>query len=236
MESLVSETTLPSYLTAEERRIAEQFPKDIASHKLTVLRDAGLYRHLRCSAGSFRFWYEIVTWPGSLAIRGDMGGGYIFSRDEDMFEFFRSPGRAYRINPGYWSEKLPDCGRSVKVHSEQVLRARLDEALFEYEREVYPEREAAHLRAVAAAGHAPVPSAPMPPDEARRLVADYATDDRLRFGEDARELLAELECADVVAETWEWTFTDWDWPFLWACHAIVWAIAAYDRQKRAGAS
>jgi hypothetical protein len=224
-------TIVRDYRTDEERRIAEQFPGDVAGHKLTVRHDDGLYRHLRCSnPGNSFYWFEIVTWPGSLAIRGDMGGGWIFSRIEDMFEFFRSHrSHGSRINPGYWAEKLPDSGRSVRVHSEQVLRVRLDEALAEYERDVYPELEAAHRRAVADAGHAPVPRAPMTPDAVGELVADYAEDDRLRFEEGARELLAELERADVVGETWEWNLSDWDWPFLWACHAIVWAISEYDR-------
>lgn len=224
--------TLPSYLTAEERRIAEQFPRDVENHVLTVLHDDGLYRHLRCAQEehSWNFWFEVVTWPGSLAIRGDMGGGWIFSRTTDMFQFFRSrAGMPYRINPGYWAEKLPDHGRSVRVHSETVYRARLDEALAEYEEE-YPELLAKHQRDYAGLRW---PEAPMTPDAARQLVKDYEDDDRLRFEDGARELNSELERAGVVDETWEWTFTDYDWPFLWACHAIVWAIDQYDQAKAA---
>ena len=29
----------------------------------------------------------------------------------------------------------------------------------------------------------------------------------------------------------EWEFRDYDWWFVWACHAIVWGIAQYDAVK-----
>lgn len=224
-------TTVRDHRTHEEQRIAEQFPGDVAGHKLTVLRDDGLYRHLRCAkphAGVW--WFEVVTWPGSLAIRGDMGGGWIFSRLDDMFQFFRAHrSHGGRINPGYWAEKLPDAGRSVRVYSEQVLTGLLGEALAEYE-QPYPELAARHRRETAG----PWPQPPMTPAEVQQLVAEFKEDDQLRFADGARDLLAELERAGVVSETYEWNLTDWDWPFLWACHAIVWAIAEYDRQKTAG--
>jgi hypothetical protein len=232
MADQTATATVRDYRTHEERRIAEQFPGDVAGHQLAVLLDQGLYRHLRCRnpANSF-YWFEIVTWPGSLAIRGDMGGGWIFSRTEDMFEFFRSHrSHGSRINPGYWAEKLPDAGRSVRVHSEQVLTDRLADALAEYDQR-HPELLAKHQREH---GDSPWPAPPTTPDEARQLVADYKDDDRLRFADGARELLAELDRDGVVSDTWEWSFDDWDWPFLWACHGIVWAISEYDRQKAAG--
>lgn len=230
--------SIRDHRTHEERAMAERFPADIAKHKLTVLREDGLYRHLRCAApGSSFYWFEVVTWPGTLAIRGDFGEAYVFSRLDDMFAFFRSGRGEPRINPHYWSEKLPDCGRSVKVHSERVVRDRIDEALSEYETEEYPELLAAYEREHAAlleplsARGLPRPVAPTEPATLRELYADYETDDRLRFADGARQLLAEMEEAGVVSDTWEWDLTDWDWPFLWACHAIVWAIGQYDRAK-----
>lgn len=99
---------------------AQRFPKDVADHELTILRDDGLYRHLRCAQpGTGSYWFEIVTWPGALAIRGDAGDGYLFSRIDDMLEFFRRPDQ--RINPQYWAEKLGQGCRRVEVYSEDVL-------------------------------------------------------------------------------------------------------------------
>jgi hypothetical protein len=234
------------YRTHEERRIAERFPGDVAGHQVTVLHDAGLYRHLRCVPPDHStWWFEIVTWPGSLAVRGDMGGGWIFSRVEDMFTFFRGKGHG-TINPGYWAEKLPDCGRSVRVYSEGVFRARLDEALTDYD-QAYPDLAAEHRRAKAAYATAPERErypwkvhGPKEPAElktlaeVRELVADHDTYGQLASQNGAYELLRELEQADVVSDSYGWSMSDWDWPFLWACHAIVWAIREYDRQRAGG--
>ena len=245
MPETTTTTPIRDHRSHEERAMAERFPGDIAKHKLTVLRDDGLYRHLRCARpGSSFYWFEIVTWPGSLAIRGDMGGGWIFSRIEDMFAFFRSKGHG-TINPGYWSEKLPDCGRSVRVYSEGVFRARLDEALADYD-EAYPGLLVEHQRAKAAYLAAPPrerypwkvhgpkePAELKTPAEVRELVKDHDTYGELTSEGGARELLRVLEEADVVSGTYEWRMSDWDWPFLWACHGIVWAIERYDEQLKA---
>ncbi len=80
----------------------EQFLKDVAGHKMRIHRDDGLYRHLEFRGPQgWHHWFEVVTWPNGLIIRGDMGN-WAFSRIEDMFSFFRGQ----RINPGYWQEKL----------------------------------------------------------------------------------------------------------------------------------
>ena len=43
-------------------------------HELHVLHSDGLYRHLRFQAPGTGMWHwDLVTWPGSLAIRGDIG-------------------------------------------------------------------------------------------------------------------------------------------------------------------
>lgn len=86
----------------------ERFERDTAEHQMTVRHDDGLYRHLRCQRpGSWTYGFDIVTWPGYLAVTGDMGD-FTFARTADMFEFFRVDGG--RINPDYWSEKLKGPG------------------------------------------------------------------------------------------------------------------------------
>ena len=81
----------------------KSFLKDVAKHKMTVLHESEMYRHLRFSSGSFNMQFDLVTWPGMLTICGDMGT-WVFSRLPDMFDFFRSS--KLEINPYYWSEKL----------------------------------------------------------------------------------------------------------------------------------
>ncbi len=87
----------------------EQFLKDVEQHRMNVLLDSGLYRHLRFSKPDF--WdmsFEIVTVPHCLLYRGDMGS-FSFSRVPDMFTFFRNEER--RINLPYWASKLESTDR-----------------------------------------------------------------------------------------------------------------------------
>lgn len=83
---------------------AKRFVQDTAEHKMTVLKDDGLYRHLRFQKpGSWYFGFDLVTWPGFLAMTGDMGE-FLFSRVPDMIEFFS--GRTGDPNFYYWTQKL----------------------------------------------------------------------------------------------------------------------------------
>ncbi len=43
-------------------RVTEAFPNDVENHKMTVLHDDGLYRHLHFSSGSFNQWFEIIRY------------------------------------------------------------------------------------------------------------------------------------------------------------------------------
>jgi hypothetical protein len=199
--------------TAKKDRLvemAERFARETADHELTVVHDDGLYRHLRARSTkdgmrSF-YWFDVVTWPGSLVIRGDCGG-YMFTRTDDMFGFFRADGGS--INPGYWAEKTPDFGVSAKKYSEEVFRAQLAEALADYERESPAQAEDV--------------------DKARAIIAEHEELADMGYEDNARDLLNELDRHTVVVtDGWEWDLKDWDWQFLWCCHAIVWAIARYD--------
>lgn len=110
--------------------VADRFRQDTANHELKILHDDGLHRHLLLrNPRSSEYWFEIVTWPGSLTIRGDVGDGYTFSRERDMFPFFRNEYGG--INPHYWAEKLGGGRRSVKEYSENLLRQRVVEQFVE---------------------------------------------------------------------------------------------------------
>lgn len=99
-------------LYARQRR---QFIAETRDHQMTVLHDDGLYRHLRFQAPGTGIWHwDLITWPGSLAIRGDIGQGHVFTRVDDMLQFFDHGQHEHQINAHYWAEKL-DLGRdSVK--------------------------------------------------------------------------------------------------------------------------
>ncbi|MBK0032717.1 hypothetical protein IBT47_10525 [Erwinia sp. S43] len=90
-----------------------RFIRDVSSHQLEVIRDDGLYRHLRFSRPNTNaYYFDIVTWPGYLTVTGDMGT-WTFSRIADMFQFFAAERQSFEVNPGYWSEKFESgTGRS----------------------------------------------------------------------------------------------------------------------------
>lgn len=191
-----------------EAEVEQRFRTDTAGHELRILHDDGLYRHLLVrNPRSSMYWYEILTWPGSLSIRGDMGSGYVFSRERDMFPFFRS--ERGRINAHYWSEKLSSGRDSVREYSEHVVRQRIVEAFLEDVR---------------------WNGAPRGLGEALR--AGILNRD-LYFEDEARGLLENFEFKGYsFDDLWEWDLRDFDPAFLWCCHAIVAGIAQYDRAAK----
>ncbi|MEV0993458.1 hypothetical protein [Nonomuraea sp. NPDC050202] len=229
--------------------IAERFARETRLHKLTVLHDDGLYRHLRCMGRRGLYWFDVVTWPGSLAIRGDLNAAYVFSRTTDMFEFFRAR-RSDEINPDYWAEKLPEGRRSVQTYSEDLLLAGIRQALRdEYEAFL-------HDRLTERAKQLGLPDfdllGPELAKPCHRQTRDYMRSLRKAVHEhffdtwwgcgtyDEETALRGLDEFTFTSDDghkfaftdWqEWELRDWDWSFLWACHAIVWGIAKYDRAK-----
>lgn len=96
----------------EAEGIGLQFEKDCAQHEMIIQHDQdspdgdSAFRHVTFKRpGSMVYRFDLVTWPGYLAVSGDMGS-FMFSRIPDMFEFFRPiEGKPVGINPGYWGEK-----------------------------------------------------------------------------------------------------------------------------------
>src|ERR1700760_3629526 len=100
------------YESKTEIAAREAFDREITRHEMKVVRDDGLYRHLRFKRpDTGMYYFDLITWPWHLCITGDASDGLVFSRTEDMFTFFGSS-PDYRINPKYWAEKLQIPGRS----------------------------------------------------------------------------------------------------------------------------
>lgn len=126
----MTQTISPAPVVDHYADSAARFARDTANHVMIVLHDDGLYRHLRFKApGTGSYWFDLVTWPNRLSFSGGVDG-YTFSREQDMFEFFRSHRSAgYSINPDYWSEKV-DAGReAVRAYSEDLLRELISDHL-----------------------------------------------------------------------------------------------------------
>jgi hypothetical protein len=197
-------------VTAESRDEANRFTNDTSEHVMSVLLDEGLYRHLRFQApGTGMYWFEVVTWPGSLTIRGDMGT-FVFSRVTDMFEFFRGQG----INPTYWAEKEAS-GAPTKRYDQDHAERLLREHVSYYAEDYDPEDLVLIEDAVTAA------------------VEDWDW----AYAEGAHRLLMELRVPlsenreFELSDTWEWDLTTWTAQYLWCCHAILSAIKQYDEVR-----
>jgi hypothetical protein len=193
--------------------IAARFARDTAGHQMVVEHEDGLYRHLHfMNPKNSEYWFEIVTWPGSLAMRGDVGDGYLFTRLPDMFEFFRSD-RRWGINPHYWAEKLGGGRRSVKAYSEELLRQRVVEQF------------------VNDARWGGVPAG------TGKQLRTWVLNEDLADEHTARNVIEDFAFQGYeFTDVWEWDFHDYDSQFLWACHAIAWAIAQYDAARKAVAA
>jgi len=116
-----------------ESVVKAHFTRNTEHHVMEVIRDDGVNRNIRFrKPGTMINHFDLITWPGKLCCTGDMGT-YVFTRLEDMFEFFRTDGG--RINLGYWSEKLiaMDCnGRHSGNSVEEFSDERFTEVINEY--------------------------------------------------------------------------------------------------------
>lgn len=189
---------------------AARFAVETQDHQMTVLLDQGLYRHLKFRGPRNElYWFEIVTSPGQLTFSGD-GDSFVFRLADDMFEMFRRSSRSGGINAGYWAEKV----RTGNARS--YSRERFEEIVEQQ---------------VAAAE----PRFPGLRDDVREFVLDSVVYD---VDYEASALMAALDFeyrppgatgAPFRFEyVHEWDLRDFDWWFLFACHAIVHAIQQYD--------
>ena len=89
----------------EPDEIYERFQKETADQVLTVEQDSEINRVLHWGKpGSSCYHVRVVTYPGGLAIVGDMGQ-YVIQRTRDMFKFFRGCFSEGSISWSYIAEK-----------------------------------------------------------------------------------------------------------------------------------
>lgn len=222
----------------------KEFLEDVASHKLTVLLDDGLYRHIRLSKpGSGDQRFDLLTWPGHLCYTGDMGT-FVFQRLDDMFEFFRtdrdyakSRGRELGINLGYWAQKLiaVDGNRQqagATEFSEEKFRRVINEYRVDWVRNAARDRWEKEIL----------------PKEKRRELWEAVQDDVLDLLDEGDSDSAKRAAHEFVWRdgAWakdepQWSFTDlfehdftqYTHAFVWCCYALAWGIEVYDAAKAA---
>lgn len=201
--------------------IEQTFFRDIAMHKMTVLRDNGVNRHLRFRReGSSSYCFDIVTWHGHLAITGDMGADMFF-RLNDMLAFFRTDTERVKhmgvrlcINPDYWAEKLVAIDRGgYKKYSAEIFKAAVKFAFDGMTDDWTPEKK----------------------DE----LWEEVENDVLAHADDEHEACRaaynfEFE-GTRFEDFYENNMEEPTFHYIWRCFAIAWAIEQYDKHKTAGA-
>lgn len=184
----------------------DRFSRDTATHEMTVLRDDGVYRHLRFKKpSSSSYYFDLVTWPGFLAITGDMGEN-MFSRLTDMFEFFRDD-----LNPSYWAEKILPNGRdSVKEWASDRFNEIINDLLNSHLSDCdLDEEEQEELRES-------VKDDLLDPEDEHQAIESIRNWDNENFY---------IELCDFPSDK------NYTLHYIWRCRAISWGIEQYDKFK-----
>lgn len=195
------------------KQVLDQFIKDTRNHQLTIVKDAGVYRHLSCRSPEHDklYAFEIITVPDLLLFHGDCGT-FVFSRLYDMFQFFRSDSVRSDLSLGYWSEKIEAApgGIDVMMYSQRLAEDSVQKRFNEWVRT--QSLQGSELREAQ--------------NELDNGILPYCSslDDLFsRIG-------LELECG--------YTFGIEDIQYrtlhpavIWCMYAIVWAIRQYDKAK-----
>ena len=201
----------------------ERFLKDIKDHQIEIIKDDGVYRHIKCqSPDTWNMGFYIITFPGGLLYTGDVGT-YEFERIEDMFRFFRSgideKTGDINISSAYWAEKCLSesiFGNGIKEFDPELFKERIKEYFEQY----YEDNDSKEKETVW--------------EEIKSQILDFSEDSEW-------SLVAALNNFSLYhgIDT-EFAFYDfWDgfsgmsktFHFIWCLYAIVWTIQKYDEIK-----
>lgn len=195
----------------------DDFLESVSKHGMEIKLDNGIYRHIRFQKpeSSHRF-FDLITYPGGLTYRGDMGC-YVFERLPDMFNFFRSDKEGLYINPCYWSEKVTAksiFGNGIKKFNMDKFTEAVEEDLKNFIDSKY-DYENCH---------------------AALKLREAVKDDILDCVEDeysAVEAIRNFTYEDekVFTDFFEHSLKSYTPHYLWCCYAIAWGIQQYDKRK-----
>lgn len=211
----------------------DRFLKDVATHEMHILHEDGIYRHIRFKRpGTGCMHFDLITYPGHLVYSGDMGC-YVFSRLNDMFEFFRTDRRSddgLYINRSYWAEKLQavDGGRShvegCKEFSEERFNRAVTGDLIQWIRDHRDDTTKEERRELWDAVMWDVIGADSDGGGYRKQCAAHDFWHEIKPG-------LKFEFYDFG----EHTVTDYTFSFIWCCYALAFGVKKYDEAKGAAA-
>ena len=207
-----------------EPEFIAQFERDIAGHRLEIVKDDGLYRHLRFRRpGTYCMGFDIVTFPGWLVYVGDMGC-YTFTRLADMMEFFRQPANNLygQIDRRYWAEKChaSDKHDGIQEFSREAFAIRAREVFTEVIEDfgLTDEQKAEALESME------IEVIQRAEDDGEAAAFSTARDFQVldpRTGKNRA----------IFVDSWEWNCRVYTQRFNWCCCALAWGIAQYDAAK-----
>lgn len=211
MTTAIAPSTRPAWVSPYADALA-RFHADTTEHKMTVLHDHGVYRHVRFQEpGTGMYYFDLITTPGLLTITGDMGT-YSFARIHDMFNFFDIT--SYGINPQYWGEKLQAISRNggYREHSSERFKEWVN-GHWADRMDCYTPAQRVKIRAAI---------------DRMLNCDDWEYDlEHVEGAMDALDGFDEVE-GFKYTETWDiGGFEDYTSHYLWACHAIQWGIGQY---------
>lgn len=203
----------------------QDFLNDVREHKMTVLLNHGLYRHLRFKRpNTGMYWFEVITTPGAVTIMGDVGA-FVMRRLEDMFEFVRidqggswaeaHPGRLF-INPGYWAEKLV-ATEKTSGH-EEFSEARFAANVADYFKSWVESSEPSEEVQAALW------------NEMKAEVIAKAEDGEYAAYAAAHDFRSTAVEGFRFRDFTEYNSRGYTHAFLWCCYALAWAVKAYDER------
>lgn len=187
----------------------EEFLQRVAEHQMLVLRDEGLYRHLRFRRPETIIdGFDIVTWPGHLCYTGDMGS-FLFARSLDMFSFFRDTGSGpLHTSRDYWAQKAVAVDRNG---IEKYDPCRLIDAVWGIVKSM---------------------------DNLNDAEKDDLVGEATSAAYDGRDL-ATAKALDTIPDLHDSlldvSLMRWNYHFEWCCFALPWAIRQYDAAMKAAA-
>lgn len=197
---------------SNKKLVEEHFSQEVASHTMTVLLAQGLYRHLRFAKGdSSTMAFDLLTYPGGLMIRGDMGC-FVFERTEDMFGFFRDDGKGRRINENYWAERVRAesiWGYGIRTYNQEEARADVEADLSNTD-DLSQEGYDAIMEYLGSAFDSE--------EELRNAMVSWDENGDYRD---------EFQFDTSAGRELRYFTTN----YLWCLHAIVWGIEQYDKTK-----
>lgn len=189
----------------------ESFLQDVAKHRMKVLCDDGLYRHISFhKPGTNDMYFDLLTWPDHLCFTGDMGT-YVFTRVVDMFTFFRAHvSGELKPNLSYWAEKCIGIDR---------------DGIEQWSPDTFCQR----IRSWVADHYGKAPDADLKAAIEEKVIPH--ADNGYEAHAAARDF--EYEGESIFQDFWEVNCKVYTRRFIWCCYAIQWGIHQYDKATSA---